>query len=158
MFAALIPPWWKLGAASVVVLALAGTHWKAYTVGRNGERLKAVALKLEQTEKLATFNEGQRMLERENSLKVTEAQNERTKQKQAIQAANVVNRAELVGLRNDIYSLDTKASKESTSTCIARAATARSVFNQCAERLTEVARAADGHSADAVMLQNAWPK
>ena len=60
--------------------------------------------------------------------------------------------------RNAIATLDTNASRESSSTCAARASTARNVFEQCAQRYTDLAGKADGHAADAVMLQDAWPK
>jgi hypothetical protein len=38
------------------------------------------------------------------------------------------------------------------------AAAVSGVFGQCTERLTEMARIADGHAADSLMYQNAWPR
>lgn len=38
------------------------------------------------------------------------------------------------------------------------ARTATDVFEQCSRRYSEVAQAADGHSADSLKLQEAWPR
>lgn len=148
----------RLIALAAIALALAAGAWKCYTAGQNSIRAEWTAEKLAQTEKLATFNENQRHIERARSTQSTNAQNDRIKKEQDLQPVIAASRIELDGLRGDIYSLDTNSSRESTSTCIARASTARNLFEQCVQRYSDVAGQADGHAADAVMLQEAWPK
>lgn len=151
-------PYYKLVAAGAVVLALAGTHWKAYTVGKKGEQAKAVALQLKQTNELANFNENQRLIERGWQAQTTKAQNDRIVKFKAAQPVAIAIRSELDGLRGNINTIDTNASREPASACIVRAATARNLFEQCTQKYTEVAKSADGHAADSVMLQDSWPK
>ena len=151
-------PWGKLAAAGAVVVVLAGTHWKAYTVGRNGEQAKAVALQLKQTTDLANFNETQRFKERGWQAQTTKAQNDRAIKNEAAQPLLRSVGSELVSLRSDIYALDTNASGQPVSSCKTAAITARVVFEQCAQRLASVAKAADAHALDAETLENAWPK
>ena len=153
-----IIPYGKLVAGAAVVVLLAGTHWKAYTVGRNGERAIAVALQLKQTADLANFNEQQRLLERGWQAKTTKAQNDRTVKIQTSQPVISAVRTELAGLRNTIYALNSDASGQSPSACKTAAITARAVFEQCAQRYTDLASKADGHDADTVMFEQSWPK
>ena len=127
-------------------------------MGKQVEQKKAVALQLKQTSELAMFNENQRHLERANGALIARAQNDRTTKTQAARPVVAAIGTELGGLRNQIYTLDTNASRESSATCIARAATARSVFEQCTKRYSAVAERADEHADDAVMLLDAWPK
>ena len=47
---------------------------------------------------------------------------------------------------------------EPAGACVARADAAGDVLAQCAAAYQELARAADGHANDALMLQQAWPK
>lgn len=153
--------WAKLTAIGLLLLALAGGVWKIRHGGvmaeRTAQEAKAAALKQDQTTNLANFNENQRLIERAWSTQSQKAQNERAIKKEAVQPLLRSVSSELVGLRNDIYALDTNASGQPVSSCPARAATARAVFEQCAQRYSDLAGKADGHAADAVMLQNAWP-
>lgn len=151
-------PYGRLVAAGVVAAALTATHWKAYTVGRNGEQVKAAELAQAQILELANFNETQRLLERSWQTQITKAQNERVAKAQAGQAIRNSVAGELDRLRSAIYALDTNASGEPATACKIAAIAARSVFEQCVKRYTEVARAADGHDADTLMLEQSWPK
>lgn len=49
------------------------------------------------------------------------------------------------------------AAKVSHQACIVNANALADVFGQCGRRLTEVGKAADGHSNDAQTLSEAWP-
>lgn len=72
-------------------------------------------------------------------------------------AAATAARAERDGLRNQI---NTATSALPTATCASArnyAATAATVFEQCAAALEELATKTDGHSSDARTLINAWP-
>lgn len=159
-----LPQGWaiKLACAAAALLLLAAGVWKIYHSGMKAERVvqeaKAEALENEQLKDLESFNETQRIKERARSNEVTKAQNERTAKTQAAKIVGDRIGSELVGLRNDIYTLNTDASGQPASACKTAAITARAVFEQCAQRLASVAKAADGHAADAVMLESAWPK
>lgn len=157
-----VPAYYKLAAAGVVVIFLAAGAWKlrhgGLVAGRAEIRAEWNAERLAQTEKLATFNENQRLIERGWSTQLQKAQNERITKEQGLQSVVTASRGELNSLRDTLRSLKASASSESLSTCIARANTARDVFEQSVERYTGVTKRADGHAADAVMLQDAWPK
>jgi hypothetical protein len=76
-------------------------------------------------------------------------------QKNADAATNA--RSELSRVRKQL------ASRPATSgdTCASSgdyAQTLALVFGECAERLTEMARDADGHANDSATYQNAWPR
>lgn len=148
----------RLVAAFVIVVTLATSHWKVYTVGRNGEQIKAAQLKQAQQFELANFNEVERLRERGWQAQNQKAQNERIAKNQTAQAIVVAVRSELDGLRGDIYRIDTDSGGQSFSACPARAATARDLLQQCIAQYSSVARAADGHAADSLMYQQAWPK
>ncbi len=86
-----------------------------------------------------------------------EALNEANKiaQKNAQSAASA--RAELDRVRRQLASSVTIGS----STCASTrnyASTLSVVFGECAARLVEVAKDADGHAADSRTFQRAWPK
>ena len=79
----------------------------------------------------------------------------RIAQKNAVAASNA--RAELDRVRKQLASSVTIGS----STCASTrnyAATLSLGFGECATRLTEVAKDADGHAADSRTFQNSWPR
>ena len=86
-----------------------------------------------------------------------EALNEanRTAQKNALAAASA--RSELERVRKQLANSVTIGS----STCASTrnyASTLAVVFGECATRLTEVAKDADGHAADSRTFQQSWPR
>ena len=71
------------------------------------------------------------------------------------------NRTELERLRDAIRTRPATACPmpdTSTAASAEPADTVGDVLGECAATVTELARAADGHASDAVMLRNAWPK
>lgn len=76
-------------------------------------------------------------------------------QKNAQAAASA--RTELDRVRRQLASSLTINSSTCASTR-AYAGTLADVFGECAARLTEVAKDADGHAADSRTLEKAWPK
>lgn len=152
----------RLAVISAALLALAGVAWKLHhsgaVAGRAQVQTKWDAEKLEQTQKLANFNEAQRHLERALNAKLAKAQNDRIQKTLAAKPVADAVAAELGGLSRDVYALNSDASGQPATACKIAAITARSVFEQCVKRYTEVARAADGHDADALMLEQGWPK
>lgn len=81
-----------------------------------------------------------------------------------VAAADVVmrrNRGELDRLRDAIRTRPAPACPmpdTATATSPKPADTIGDVLGECGTALTELARAADGHASDAVMMRNAWPK
>ena len=65
-------------------------------------------------------------------------------------------RAERDRLRKQIASNQTRLSTVSRNTVVEYAATLGDIFKQCTKRLEEVARAADGHANDVLMLSSAF--
>jgi hypothetical protein len=79
----------------------------------------------------------------------------KTAQKNANAASSA--RAELGRVRKQLASSITISSATCASTR-QYATTIATVFGECATRLTEVAKDADGHAADSRTFQRAWPR
>lgn len=62
------------------------------------------------------------------------------------------------GLRNDLTDQRSKLSTASSAAVRQYAATANVVFGECSAEVERLAKVADGHSSDSLMLQQAWPK
>jgi hypothetical protein len=142
-----------IASAASLAIGLA-TGWTA-----NGWRLngKIDSLMAEYSQALAEAGKNA-MLESVRLQKLKdEALDEANKiaQKNANSAANA--RAELDRVRKQLASSVTIGS----STCASTrnyASTLAVVFGECAARLVEVAKDADGHAADSRTFQRAWPK
>ena len=86
-----------------------------------------------------------------------EAVNEANRIAQVNAKAATAARAELDRLRRQLAS----ATDLSSATCASTrnyATTLSLVFGECATRLGEVAKDADGHAADSRTLEGAWPR
>jgi len=137
---------------SLAIGTLAG--WTANGWRLNGKISLMIA---EQSQALAEAGKNA-MLESARLQKLKdEALNEanRTAQKNAVAAANA--RTELDRLRRQLANSASLANATCTSTRN-HAATLSAVFGECASRLSEVAKDADGHAADSRALQQSWPK
>lgn len=67
-------------------------------------------------------------------------------------------RSELDRMRDTLSATRGGVPGESPGACAVRADAGADVLAQCAAAYQELARAADGHANDALMLQQAWPK
>jgi ElaB/YqjD/DUF883 family membrane-anchored ribosome-binding protein len=67
-------------------------------------------------------------------------------------------RVELDGLRGDLATVPDRIRGATRDAVDQYAATASVVFDQCVRRYSEVAGAAQGHSADVQSLSDAWPR
>jgi hypothetical protein len=141
--------------AAVASLAIGlGAGWTA-----NGWRLNGKIDRMIAEHSMAIAEAGRNaMLESARLQKVKDdALNEanRTAQKNALAASAA--RSELDRLRRQIASQPSL----SGATCASTrdyAATLATVFGECATRISEMAKDADGHSADSRTLQQSWPK
>jgi hypothetical protein len=77
---------------------------------------------------------------------------------QANAAAAAAARRERDGLRDDLAASRVAIANASIGSLREHAAALTTVFEQCAGQLEEMARIADGHATDTVMLLDAWPR
>lgn len=112
----------------------------------------------EYTQKALIASQEARKRELALQTKLQEAQNESQQYQIAIATAADRARVELDGLRNELSTISDRLSRASAESLRKYAAAANSVFQQCVNRYSELAKKADQHAADALMLQRAWPK
>ena len=120
----------------------------------SGEVLK---LKLAQQDALVSAIAGARTQEQASFKKVQDAQVLAAKQAQVSKRAADAARTESRGLRDDLAAAQRNASK-SLAACNQYSLTVNRLFDQCGERYSGMAAAAQGHANDVKMLQDAWPK
>lgn len=139
-------------AAALVIGALGG--WTANGWRLNGKIDQMIARHSQDLSKAteAALNETLRLQKLKDDA-LDEAN--KTAQKNANAAASA--RAELDRVRKQLAS----RAAITDATCASTrnyAATLSLVFGECASRLTEVAKDADGHAADSRTFQNSWPR
>ena len=139
-------------AAALVMGALGG--WTANGWRLNGKIDQMIARHSQDLSKAteAALNESLRLQKlKDEALDETN----KTAQKNANAAAYA--RAELDRVRKQLAN----SASISDATCASTrnyASTLSLVFGECATRLTEVAKDADGHAADSRTFQNSWPR
>jgi len=151
----IIPLWAKAIILAAIVAACAwGVH--LYNQGiRDTQRKLDVA---EYSAKLIAAQEdakAQEMAWREQSKKSQEKTNEQlnARDRQYQSAVNTIG-----GLRNTITNLGNGLSTLTATACSARIEALSAVFGECAERRTEVAKAATGQLIDSMSCRDQWPK
>jgi len=77
---------------------------------------------------------------------------------QANAAAAASARRERDGLRDDLAASRVAIANASIGSLREHASALTTVFEQCAGQLEEMARIADGHATDTIMLLDAWPR
>lgn len=87
-----------------------------------------------------------------------EALNEATKRTQRNAAAAAAARSERDSLRDELAAERERLPGAACPAVRNYAAAVNTVFSQCAAALEDLARAADGHASDALMLEQAWPR
>ena len=141
--------------ASVASLAIGlGAGWTA-----NGWRLNAKIDRMVAEASQALAEAGKNaMLESARLQKLKDdALNEANRAAQKNALAATAARTELERLRRELANRTSIANATCASTRN-YASTLSIVFNECATRLTEVARDADGHSTDSRTYQQSWPR
>ena len=112
----------------------------------------------EYTQKALIAQAAARKREQELQTKLEDAQNEARNREAVLMAAADSARSERDGMRDELTSISDRLSRASADSLRKYAATANSVLKECTVQLTEMARKADGHASDSMMLQTAWPK
>ena len=142
-----------IAAASTLIVGIAA-GWTTNGWRLNGQidRLKADYSQALATAGQNAINEAVRLQKQKD-----EAINEANKIAQRNAQAAVDARTQLDRLRRQLAN----APSLSSSTCASTrdyAATLATVFGECATRIGEMAKDADGHAADSRTLEKAWPK
>lgn len=99
-----------------------------------------------------------RAKEQSLQIKINEANNERTKQEQALSIVVASNRERTNQLRQQLDTANRNLSKYSSAALIERVNTVSDIFQQCTVAYTDMAEKADRHAADVQLMINAWPK
>lgn len=87
-----------------------------------------------------------------------EAQNAATEnEKQRRHSATAADTA-IAKLRERLAAVGTSLDTASVEACRATAARLSAVFGECQAEYRKMGEAADGHAADSLMFQNAWPR
>lgn len=142
-----------IGAVATVAALFFAFQWAQHDAEKRGY----TKAQTEYTQKALVASEAARKREHELQTQLEVAQNESRKREMALNAAADSARVELRGMRDELTSLGDRLSRASAESLRRYAATANAVLAECTDRLTEMAKAADGHASDALMLQQGWP-
>jgi len=142
-------------AAALVAasLAAAGTwqiqNWR-WTSRTQADDLARQSALLESTREA-------RRIESARNLNLLEAINAQTTRARTLAADAAAARAESHSLRDDLAAIAARLPSPAACPGIEPAATATQLLAECAGAYQDLARQADGHASDALMLMQAWP-
>jgi hypothetical protein len=139
----------RLAILAAIVLALAATHWKAYTVGKKD-------IRNEWNLSIAAANEQARETERLRQKAVDAASAAAVLRESGLRLDADRARRASRGLRAQLASLPS-CGEPGTAPAVAAVAT-RELLGECAEEVGRLARAADGHASDVRLLLDSWPR
>ena len=150
-----LPIWLKVAACAALfaILLIAFNIWESKIESRGYDRAQSVY-----TQKALIATQAARAREAEHQTKLQEAQNEARTREIALTAAADSARTERDGLRNELAFISDRLSRASADSLRKYAATANAVLAECTTRYSELAKKADGHASDTLMLTQGWPK
>lgn len=152
MLKLLDPYRWLIGGLLVALLIGGAIWYHASTLEKGREEIRQ-QLKVEADKQIDAARKTS-----DNLIEVKdEALENATKRAQVNAAAAARARSELARLRNQAAGAPSVPG-DSCATSIDRAAALGELLGACAERYSDVARAADAHASDAVTLHQAWPR
>lgn len=154
----LLSPRFWIALAIAAALAF-GLHF-TYRAGKATARAECDAKEIVQLTQQKEANRENRNIESARTNGVIAAQNAAVVRNRSLQADANSARSESGRLRNDLETASA-ALRLPGDTCKASidyAATASVLLAQCGTAFTDLAGKADGHAADALMLDEAWPK
>ena len=147
----------RLAAIAVVVAAALGAAGGWHVQGwRMGAQLES--LKSEYTATMAASERKAQEQERRLNANIQEARNAAARREQNLRRDGDALRAELDWLRNEAADASRQLPAPAAGAPGNRAAAAFQLFEQCAIEYEKMARNAQGHANDSLMLQDAWPK
>jgi predicted nucleic acid-binding Zn-ribbon protein len=144
----------KLVALVAALLGAAGA-WQIQDWRYNA---RIQSMQAEFTKTVAAAERDAQEQERRLNSQIQEARDAAAKREQDLRRDSDTLRSELDGLRNEAADAGRKLPRNPACPSSARAATAIKLFEQCAVEYEKMARHAQGHANDALMLQEAWPK
>lgn len=150
-----LPIWVKVAACAALaaILLISFNIWESKIESRGYDRAKS-----EYTQKALIATQAARARETELQTQLQVAQNEARKREADLAIAADSARAERDGLRDELASISDRLSRASADSLRKYAATASRILAECTNQLTEMARKADGHASDTLMLMQGWPK
>lgn len=116
------------------------------------------SMQAEFTKTVAAAERDAQEQERRLNSQIQEARDAAAKREQDLRRDSDTLRSELDGLRNEAADAGRKLPNHPACPSSARAATAIKLLEQCAVEYEKMARHAQGHANDSLMLQEAWPK
>jgi acyl-CoA reductase-like NAD-dependent aldehyde dehydrogenase len=148
----------KLWAAVFLAVVLACSHFLALRTGKAIVRGQWDAQRLVDAETARKAIEANRAKEQALQATLSKAQDDASKREKNLRAAAGAARGERDRLRDAIATATSGLPSDTSSTVLARAATLGGLLNECSAEYSDLAAKADGHSSDAVMLRDGWPK
>lgn len=139
--------------ALIIFVALAGMQ----VYGARQHSLGYLKAQAEYTQRALAATQAARAREAELQIKIQEAQNEARKRENDLSLAADAARAERDGLRDELTAIGDRLSKASADSLRKYARTANAVLAECTTRYSELAKKADQHASDSLMLQQGWP-
>ena len=149
-------PYFRIAAAVVVAVLLAGTHWKAYHAGGVSARAELAAYKQTVAENTRKAELAARVKEQAKQTEVERVQDEAAKKQTVLAARAVAAERTAVSLRNEVARLNARpAPQNPEAAAFAReASTARELLGACAAEYRSVAEVADGLRDQVIGLQD----
>lgn len=145
----------KAGAIAVAVVVVTGAAYALYShieqkgYDRAVAEYDAKALKDQQD-----ANEKTQAMQS----KLNEAQNARNEAEKQLAATLAANTATVNSLRNQLAAANRNLSNYTRTTLIEYGSAVTDILNECSATIVELAAKADGHSNDARLLRDSWPK
>lgn len=143
-----------LCAVSLIVALYIGFEWAQH----NAEQQGYARAQAEYVQQALVASEAARKREAALQHQLQDAQNEAKNREANFNAAADRARTELDGVRDELTAISDRLSRASAESLRRYAAAANDVLRECASELTAMARTADRHASDSLMLQQAWPK
>ena len=144
---------WRVWAAVALAVALAASHWKAYSMGGAEYRAKMAERNAELMAEAATASEANRKTEQAMAAKLRKAQDDYAK----MQKVNAGNAAELARVRGDFETaLNSRCTANPAAPGCADGSgrLERELFSHCATALQKLGIEADRLEAKTVGLQD----
>ena len=155
MFALLSPRLWLAIGLAVI---LAASHGFAYKSGRAAVRAQWDAEKAIQLKQTLELQSQYRKKEQEHARRLSDAQQAARKRENLLQSQLATLRVSADSLRDYLSAARGDLPSASCDSVRKHSATLNTVFEQCARRLEEVGKHAQGHASDALMLLESWPR
>lgn len=147
--------WSRLTTHAAVGIVCAAGAWQAQG-WRLGEQIQVERAAHART--AASAEQAAAESQRRINQTIAEARNAAAKREKSLRDAGDVLRDELDGLREQARESNRFLSTAGVDAARATAAAATALLNECAAKYQAMARNAEGHANDSLMLQESWPK